>query len=210
MLVAFDFDGTLSPTEMMVSLGQQYGVAAEIESITRRAMNDELSYAQSLRTRAELLAGLAEPAVVTAFERVALEPGAAALVGRLRAADHHVVVLTGGFERGVAAALEAEGVTVDAVVANRLVIADGALTGVVEGPLIEGTKDDQLSAVAAEKGIPMGETVAIGDGANDIPMLERAAVAIGYAPKRAVRDHCDHVVDTMEELERRLQALAVL
>ena len=144
MLVAFDFDGTLSDSEMTVLLGEQAGVADEIADITERAMNDELSYAESLRARADLLGGLPEADVVAALDRVELRSGAADVVAALRAADHRVAVLTGGFERGVERALSAAGVSVDAVVANRLPSRDGALTGDVEGPLVEGTKDDAL------------------------------------------------------------------
>ena len=210
MLVAFDFDGTLSDSEMTVLLGEQAGVADEIADITERAMNDELSYAESLRARAELLAGLPEADVAAALDRVELRPGAADVVAALRAADHRVAVLTGGFERGVERALSAAGVNVDvdAVVANRLPSRDGALTGGVEGPLVEGTKDDALEELAADLGV--GETVAVGDGANDLPMLEVAGLAVGYEPKPAVEQGCDVVVDSMADLRALFERRAVL
>jgi phosphoserine phosphatase len=168
--------------------------------ITERAMNDELDYAESLRRRVALLEGLAAESAEGAFGEVALRPGAADVVAALREAGHHVAVLTGGFERGVEAALAAEGVGVDTVVANRLPVADGALTGAVEGPLVEGTKDDALRALADEVGVPVAETVAVGDGANDLPMLEVAGLAVGYDPKPAVEPACDTVVTSMAEL----------
>ncbi|MDR9446012.1 MAG: HAD-IB family phosphatase, partial [Haloquadratum sp.] len=151
-LVAFDFDGTLSDSEMTVLLGEQAGVAAEIAAITDRAMAGELSYAASLRERVQLLSGLSTAAMEAAFAQVRLHPGAAALLGRLRAAGVPVVILTGGFERGVDAALAAADAAVDAVVANRLVVADGSLTGAVTGPLIAGTKDTALAEVCARWG----------------------------------------------------------
>jgi HAD superfamily phosphoserine phosphatase-like hydrolase len=120
-LVAFDFDGTLSDSEMTVLLGEQAGVAAEIAAITDAAMAGELSYAASLRERVQLLSGLSTVAMEAAFAQVRLHPGAGALLGRLRAAGVPVVILTGGFERGVDAALAAADAAVDAVVANRLV-----------------------------------------------------------------------------------------
>ncbi|MFB6127311.1 MAG: phosphoserine phosphatase SerB [Halolamina sp.] len=199
-IVAFDFDGTLSDSEMTVLLGERAGVADEMADITERAMNDELSYAESLRTRAELLSKLDDEEAAAAFGAVELRPGAAAVIARLRTAGHRVVVLTGGFERGVAAALDRAGVAVDEIVANRLPVADGRLTGEVEGPLVEGTKDDQLDRLAAEADAATDRTVAVGDGANDLPMLEAAGLAVGYEPKPAVAPACDVEVASMAAL----------
>lgn len=210
MLIAFDFDGTLSDSEMTVLLGEEAGVADEIDEITERAMNDELSYAESLYARAELLDGLPQEQVEAAFDRVQLRPGAAEVIDALSEAGHHVAILTGGFDDGVAAALEREGVSVDTIVANSLPIRNGKLTGGAEGPLIEGTKDTALEDLAAAVGVEMDETVAIGDGANDLPMLEVSGLAIGYEPKPAVGPHCDVIVESMTDLLELLEAKAVL
>ena len=209
-LIAFDFDGTLSDSEMTVLLGQRLGVDDEMADITERAMNNEMSYAESLRSRAELLAGLSEEDAEAAYSEVELRPDAASLIDRLREAGHTVAIFTGGFERGVQRALEAEGTSVDRIVSNRLPIEDGELTGAVEGPLIEGTKDDQLETLAGELGVEMSETVAIGDGANDLPMLEVAGLAVGFEPKPAVEPSCDEVVSTMLELDELLEGRGVL
>lgn len=209
-LIAFDFDGTLSDSEMTVLLAERAGVADEVAGITERAMNDELSYAESLYRRAELLQGLSETDAAAAFDDVVLRPGAARLIDRLRNEGHHVAILTGGFERGVEAALEREGIEVDSVVANRLPVDGGRLTGSVEGPLIEGTKDDALESLAADLGVPMEHTVAIGDGANDLPMLEVAGLSVGFLPKPAVRSSCDAVVASMHRLGRVLESHRVL
>jgi len=207
-LVAFDFDGTLSDSEMLVLVAERAGVGNEVARITERAMNDELSYADSLRERARLLEGLPDEEAAAAFDDVRLRPGAGRLLARLDAAGHHVAILTGGFERGVGRALsraDAADVAdvadaVDTVVANRLPASGGRLAGGVEGPLIEGTKDDALEALAAELDLPMERTVAVGDGANDLPMLEVAGLAVGYEPKPAVEPACDATVASMAGL----------
>jgi phosphoserine phosphatase len=211
-LVAFDFDGTLSDSEMTVLLGEREGVADEMASITERAMNDEISYAKSLRDRAALLEGLEEEAAADAYDAVTLRPGAATVLRRLADEGHHVAILTGGFERGVERALEKEGVAdaVDTIVANRLPIKGGRLTGGVEGPLIEGTKDTALESVAEKLDVPLARTVAVGDGANDLPMLEVAGLAVGFLPKTAVRPHCDVVVATMDRLAQVFEERGIL
>jgi len=201
-LVAFDFDGTLSDSEMTVLLGEQCGVADRMAEVTERAMNDEISYADSLRERAALLDGLPFDDAEEAFGQVRLREGAADLLARLDDAGHHTAILTGGFERGVSRALEREGVSVDTVVANRLPANGGHLTGGVEGPLIEGTKDEALESLADDVSVPLSRTVAVGDGANDLPMLEVAGLSVGFLPKPAVRPACDVVVASMGRLGR--------
>jgi phosphoserine phosphatase len=210
MLVAFDFDGTLSDSEMTVLLGNQNGTAADMADITERAMNDEIEYAESLRQRCALLEDLDDEKAQAAFDEVQLRPGAADVIEALREAGVYVCILTGGFERGVAAALEKEGVEVDAIVANRLPVADGKLTGTVEGPLISGTKDDALDIVTTIVGEDRADTIAVGDGANDLPMLEVAGLAVGFDPKPAVAPSCDTIVETMDELYELLEAETVL
>ena len=207
-VVAFDFDGTLSDSEMTVLLGNQCGVADQMDEITQRAMNDEIAYAESLRERCALLEGLDDEKAQAAFDEVELRPGAAAVIETLQDAGVYVAILTGGFERGVEAALETEGVSVDTLVANRLPVADGELTGDVEGALIEGTKDDALEVLTAVVGDD--ETIAVGDGANDLPMLEVAGLAVGFEPKPNVEPACDIVVESMDELLDVLEAEGVL
>ncbi|WP_435365531.1 phosphoserine phosphatase SerB [Haloarchaeobius sp. DYHT-AS-18] len=208
-LVAFDFDGTLSDSEMTVLLGNRMGVADQMTEITQRAMNDEIGYAESLRQRAGLLADLADEEAQAAFDEVELREGAADLIRELNDHDVVVAIFTGGFQRGVKAALEREGVSVDAIVSNRLPVEDGVLTGGVEGPLIEGTKDTALRNYAAEMEVPIEDTVAVGDGANDLPMLEVAGLAVGFEPKPAVAPSCDETVKTMAELQELLSEKGV-
>lgn len=209
-LVVFDFDGTLSPAEMNVLLGRRIGAEAEMADLTDRAMRGELRYPESLRSRVALLDGLSVEEVDRALEAVALRPGAADVLSALADAGVHTTILTGGFHRGVIAALDRAGVGVDRVVANRLVVADGALAGRVEGPLVDGTKDDVLIEVAQELDVSLADTVAVGDGANDRPLLETAGYAIGYDPKPAVEDVCDVTVTSMSELLAALHRRGVL
>ncbi|WP_101298088.1 phosphoserine phosphatase SerB [Halegenticoccus soli] len=209
-LVAFDFDGTLSDSEMTVLLGKRREAAAEMAEITERAMNDEIGYAESLRERARLLAGLEVEAAEEAYDEVELRPGAADLIARLNDYGHHTAILTGGFERGVRRALEKEGASVDTIVANRLPVEGGRLTGEVEGPLVEGTKDRELERLAADLGVKMERTIAVGDGANDLPMLEVAGFAVGFVPKDAVRPVCDAVVESMRGLGELFEERGVL
>ncbi len=203
-LVAFDFDGTLAASEMTVLLGERRGVADDMAAITERAMNDELDYATSLRERAALLEGLSESEAAAAYGAVELRPDAAALIRELNEADVTTAILTGGFQRGVEAALERVSVAVDHVVANRLPIAGGELTGDVTGPLIEGTKDDALADLASAQDVALEATVAVGDGANDLPMLEVAGLAVGFDPKPAVEPACDRTVASMAALRELL------
>jgi phosphoserine phosphatase len=210
VLVAFDFDGTLADSEMLDRLAASHGVGDEVADITARAMAGELSYGESLRERASLVAGLPSEDAADVYESVHLRDGAGELLRRLAARDVNLVVLTGGFGRGVEAALDAADASVDDVVANRLPEADGRLTGEVEGPLIERPKDEALSAACEELGVDPGDAVAVGDGANDVPMLRAAWLAVGFRPKPTVRDHCDDVVESMTELEQVLGERGVL
>jgi phosphoserine phosphatase len=209
-LVAFDFDGTLSDSEMTVLLGEQCGVADDMETITERAMNDEIEYADSLRQRCALLEGLSQDQAEDAFDQVVLRQDAAMVIEGLNEAGVHTAILTGGFERGVERALEKAGVSVDSIVANRLPMEGSELTGDVEGPLIEGTKDDALEDLAGTVDVDMADTVAVGDGANDLPMLEVAGLSVGFDPKPAVEPACDTVVLSMAELHGVLEAEGIL
>ncbi|MUV59925.1 phosphoserine phosphatase SerB [Halobacterium sp. CBA1126] len=209
-LVAFDFDGTLADSEMMDRLAARHGVGDEVAGITERAMRGELSYAESLRERASLVGGLSAADAADVYGDVRLRDGAGELLAKLSEDGVRVVVLTGGFGPGVEAALDAAGASVDRVVANSLPEADGVLTGDVEGPLIEGTKDDALAEVCAEYGVDVADSVAVGDGANDAPMLDEAGCGVGFQPKPGVEEHCDVVVESMAELEALLRERRIL
>jgi len=203
-LVAFDFDGTLADSEMLDRIAARAGVGDQVAEITERAMRGELSYAESLRERASLVAGLPEADAAEVYGGVRLREGAGDVVGSLRDAGVTVVVLTGGFGPGVEAALDAAGVEVDDVVANHLVVADGELSGAVGGPLVDGTKDDALAAACESFRVDVSDAIAVGDGANDVPMLDAAGYAVGFDPKPGVDEHCDTSVASMSALAELL------
>jgi phosphoserine phosphatase len=204
VLVALDFDGTLSPDEMVVLLADRAGVSDEVERVTRRAMAGEIEYAESLRRRVGLLAGLPESELQAAYTAIRLRPGVGSLIQNLQRAGARTAILTGGFEDGVTTVLRDLDVDVDRIVANRLEMSQGNLSGEVTGPLVEGSKDTVLREVASEMGVSMTDTVAVGDGANDAPMLSAAGFAVGFQPKPSVAPVCDALVDTVDELDRLL------
>jgi len=209
-LVAFDFDGTLADAEMIDRLGREAGVGDEVAAITGRAMRKEVEYAPSLRKRAALLEGLAHDRVDSAYAEIQLRPGAGDLLRDLHEAGNTVAILSGGFQRGIESALDRAGIAVDTLVANELPAAgdapDGHLTGEVTGPLVEGRKDDALADICATQGFALQDVTAVGDGANDRPMLEVAGLAVGFDPKPAVEPSCDVTVAGMPALRSVFEA----
>ncbi|MFC4248459.1 HAD family hydrolase [Natribaculum luteum] len=199
-LVAFDFDETLTQWDLSVLLGREYDVGSEIRGLLEQGLRDEVDFETSLRQRVSLLEGMPEERVDAAFERCTLRDGAAELLTDLRRSDVSVAIVTGSFERGVEAALERAEVAVDHLVANRLVLENGALTGDVDGPLLEGQKDQALVELAVAEGTDLDRTIAVGGGATDVPMLQAAGAAVGYDPEQAVERYCDDVVTSMRKL----------
>lgn len=199
-LVVLDFDGSLSKSDMTVLLGREYDVAGEVRGLTEQGLRGEVDFATSLRQRISLLEGMPERRVESAFERCKLRDGAAELIGDLRRSGHVVAVVTGSFERGVERALERAGAAADHVVANRLVVENEALTGAVEGPLIDDGKEAVLEELAVAEGLDLGQTIAVGNGATDLRMLQLAGTAIGFEPEPIVEQYCDVVVTSMRKL----------
>ncbi len=199
-LVAFDFDGTLTQSDLTVLLGREYDVAGEIRGLAEQGLRGEVDFATTLRQRVSLLEGMPETRVDAAFQRCKLRLGAADLISDLRQSDVSVAIITGSFERGVEAALDRAGVAVDHLVANRLVLENGAVTGDVEGPLLDGGKDHVLEELAIAEELDLGQTFAVGNGATDLPMLQIAGTAIGYDPEPLVEENCDVVVTSIRKL----------
>lgn len=199
-LVVFDFDETLSQSDPSILLGREYDVAGEIRGLVEQGVRGDVDFATTLRQRISLLDGMPERRVQAAFERGRLRDGAPELIADLRRSGVSVAVVTGSFERAVKTALEGADVTVDHLVANRLVMKNGALTGEVDGPLLEDEKDAALVELATAEGVDVERTIAVGNGATDLPMLRLAGTAVGFGPEPVVEQYCDVVVTSMRKL----------
>lgn len=185
-LLIADMDSTMITVECIDELADYAGLKPEIAEVTERAMRGELDFAAALDARVALLKGLDEGAIDRCLaERVTDTPGAATLVKTMRARGATTVLVSGGFTRfaePVGARLGFE-----RVIANRLEIADARLTGTVEKPIVDSaTKERTLRAVAAERGLGLAETLAVGDGANDLPMIRAAGLGVAYRAKPIV------------------------
>lgn len=193
-LVVMDVDSTLIQNEVIDLLAEEAGVLHEVAAITERAMAGELDFTASLRERVALLKGLPESAIATVQTRIALTPGARTLCRTLNTLGYRVCLVSGGFIE-VIKPLAAE-LGVDRVRANSLEIRDGVLTGQVIGPVVDRLgKKQALEAFAEEFAIPMRRTIAIGDGANDIDMLQAAGLGVAFNAKAAARDAADTAVN---------------
>jgi len=193
-LVAFDADGTLIDAEVIDELAKEAGVEEEVREITRRAMEGELSFEESLRRRVRLLKGLPLERVLRVASRVRVVPGAREILEELKKAGFITVLITGGFD--VVAREVGRQLGFDYVFANRLVVKDGVLTGEVEGEVM-GPEDKLrlLKEVAERHGISLEECAAIGDGANDLLIIRNVGLGIGFNPKRVVREQAKAVVN---------------
>ena len=189
-LVVLDVDSTLVQGEVIELLADLAGCGAEVAAITERAMRGELDFEASLRERVALLAGLEAGAIDTVAAGLELARGARTLVRTLKRLGYGVGVVSGGFTQVIAGL--AEDLGLDHVRANTLEIVDGRLTGQVVGPVVDRAgKADALAEFAAAAGVPLEQTVAVGDGANDLDMLGRAGLGIAYNAKPVVREAAD-------------------
>jgi len=185
-LLFIDMDSTLVQVEGIDELAKEAGVGARVIDITDRAMNGELSFKEALRARVRLLSGLPVSALAAVWQRTSLTPGARELVRALKARRCKVIVLSGGFDYFVSRIRKRLGL--DGGYANRLAVSNGRLTGEVVGDIIDGRKKLALmESVVRREGISFAETIAIGDGANDLPMMRRAGLGIAFCAKPSIR-----------------------
>lgn len=189
-----DMDSTMIPVECIDEIADFAGVKPQVAAITERAMAGELDFEAALRARVRLLQGLPEAVLARVHaERVSLNPGAAALVRTMRAAGARTLLVSGGFtyfaERVAAAAGFAE------ARANVLCAAGGRLTGEVAEPILgREAKLAALTAAAAELGLGTDAALAVGDGANDLAMIEAAGLGVGFRPRPALAAKADAVI----------------
>ncbi|CAB4769299.1 unannotated protein [freshwater metagenome] len=184
-LVVMDVDSTLIQQEVIELLGNKAGKGAEIKAITESAMRGELDFAESLKARVALLAGLPESILVDVQGEISLTPGARTLIRTLHKLGHHVALVSGGFE-SVIKPLMAE-LEIAHMRANNLEIVGGKLTGKITGAIIDRAgKADALREFAALHSIALEQTIAIGDGANDLDMIALAGLGIAFNAKPAV------------------------
>lgn len=185
-LFAFDMDSTLIQGEVIDELAKMAGVGAEVAKITEAAMRGELDFDASFTRRVGLLKGLREERVCSLLETIPLAEGAERLIGTLRMLGYKTAILSGGFTFFARRLQERLGI--DYVYANELEMADGVVTGRVVAPIVNGERKATLLAEIAEsENISLEQVVAVGDGANDIPMLKVAGMGIAYRAKPVVR-----------------------
>jgi phosphoserine phosphatase len=192
-LIVMDVDSTLIQQEVIELLGAKAGVLKEIAEITESAMRGDLDFEASLRARVALLKGLPESILKDVQSEISLTPGARTLVRTLSKLGHHIALVSGGFEP-VIAPLVAE-LGIDHMRANNLEIKDGKLTGELIGPIIDRAgKALALKEFATAHNIDLEQTIAIGDGANDLDMIAIAGMGIAFNAKPAVKAAADSSV----------------
>ncbi len=195
-LVVFDMDSTLIQAEVIDELAKEAGVGAEVAAITAAAMRGELDFRQSLMQRVALLAGLPETTLATVAARIRLTDGAELVTSTLKRLGYKIGILSGGFDyfgRRLQARLG-----FDYMHANRLEIVDGRLTGRVVGEIIDGPrKAALLREIAAAEGLRLEQTIAVGDGANDLPMLSVAGLGVAFHAKPLVRRQASGAISDM-------------
>ena len=196
-LVVLDVDSTLIENEVIELLADRAGSLAEVEGITFRAMNGELDFEESLRARVATLSGLP----VSVFEEVGTEvrvtAGVPEMIKVIKDAGGRVAVVSGGFHEVLDPIARSLGL--DYWRANRLEVADGVLTGGLSGAIIDAeAKAATLREWAADFGVPLSHTVAVGDGANDLTMMAIAGLAVGFDAKAPVRDLAGVLIDARD------------
>ena len=189
-LVVMDVDSTFIQQEVIELIAAHAGCEEQVAAVTERAMRGELDFAESLRARVALLAGLPVSVLDEVRAQIVLTPGARTLVRTLKRLGDTVALVSGGFIE-IVAPIAAE-LGIDHAVATRLEVADGHLTGRVDGPIVDrAAKAAALRRFADEAGLPLSRTVAIGDGANDLDMLAAAGLGVAFNAKPLVRAQAD-------------------
>ena len=194
ILVVMDVDSTLIQQEIIELLADYAGVMPEVREITEQAMSGNLDFRQSLERRVGLLEGLSDEIFQWLKPQIELTPGVQELIAAVHRLDGKIGAVSGGFSQ----VLEplANEIGLDYWMANSLEVRDAKLTGSLVGSVIDAeAKATALKSWATESGISLEKTIAIGDGANDIPMLKCAGYAVAFRPKPVLRQHADLVIE---------------
>ena len=193
-LVCFDMDSTLIQNEVIDELARVHGVGAEVAAITESAMRGEIGFHESFRQRVAMLRGLPESALPEVAEALVITDGAERLISTLKRYGYRIAILSGGFTyfaRHLQQRME-----IDDVYANDLEIQDGILTGHVLGDIVdEKRKAELLKTIAARESISLEQVIAVGDGANDLPMLSAAGLGIAFRAKPLVKRRATHALE---------------
>ncbi|HKF72338.1 MAG TPA: phosphoserine phosphatase SerB [Stellaceae bacterium] len=190
-LLVADMESTIIANEMLDELAEILGLGPDVAEVTRRAMNGEIDFATALRERAALLAGSPVTALDEAATRIRVNPGAAELVATMRASGAYTALVSGGFRRFTRLVRARLGFDVD--IANELVISGDRIAGHVLEPVLgRDAKLAALNALAAARRLTLADTLAVGDGANDLSMLDAAGLGVAYHAKPIADEHARH------------------
>jgi phosphoserine phosphatase len=195
-LVAFDMDSTLIEAEVIDELAKAAGVGTKVAEITERAMRGELDFTQSFKSRLALLKGLDASVLESIASGLKVTEGAEQLVAMLKRLGYKTAILSGGFNYFGEKLQQKLGI--DYVYTNELEIKDGKVTGEVVGTVVDGARKAQLLREIAEKeNIALEQTIAVGDGANDLPMLSIAGLGIAFRAKPLVKEKAQHAISNL-------------
>ena len=192
-LVVFDLDNVIIDGEAIDEIGKLANVEEDIAEITEKAMQGEIDFETSIKDRVQLLEGTSIEEIEKVADELPLMPGACDTIARLNEEDVDVAIISGSFD--VVADKIKDKLGVDTVYTNSFTVEDGKLTGEVTGPLVSGSKLDVLKDHVEDAGISLEEVVAVGDGANDISMIESAGCGIAFNAKDSVKEIADVVVE---------------